>query len=220
MFSKRWLFIIILLIQFSAMTFPNERYEKKFSIQTSPLLIAGDIAYLFIDNDNKTYAFSIDAEFQYAINKYFNISIANTLYFENYISSYQENSRGRFNTQYCQQFQYMIIPSFLYRPLGTWLKGLFFSGFPIIGWTHVSTNYLNDNFTHLGLGLTGGYQWIFKNGFTLQLGTGLSKAWIIPSSNNKSNFRAEDEWHLFGLPFELRFTIRLGYSFGDNIKKR
>jgi len=215
MVGKKWFFIIFIFIQFSVtMVFSDDNKEKKFSIQTSPLLIASDIAYLFIDNDNKTYAFSIDAEFQYAINKYFNVSIANTLYFENYMSSYQENSSGRFNEEYGQQFQYMIMPSFLYRPLGTRLKGLFFSGFPIIGWTNISTNNLDDNFTHLGFGLTGGYQWIFKNGFTLQLGTGLSKTWIIPFSNNKSNFRTEDEWHLFGLPFDLRFTIRAGYSFG------
>jgi len=32
-------------------------------------------------------------------------------------------------------------------------------------------------------------------------------------SKNKSTFKKEDEWHLFGLPFDLRFTIRLGYSF-------
>jgi len=214
MVGKKGLFIIILLVKYSTMAFSEEGNEKKFSIQTSPLLITSDIAYLFMDNDNKTYAFSIDAEFQYALNRYLNVSIANTLYFENYMSSYQENSSVRFNIKYGQQFQYMIIPSFLYRPLGTWLKGFYVSGFPIIGWTHVSTEYLDANFTHLGLGLAGGYQWIFKNGFTLQLSTGLSKIWIIPFSNNKSDFRTEDEWHLFGLPFDLRFIIRLGYSFG------
>jgi hypothetical protein len=213
MIGKKWLFIIILIVHFSSMAFSDEKDEKRFSIQASPLLFVSDIVYLFIDNDIKTYAFSMDAEFQYAINNYFNISAANTLYFENYMGSYQENSGGRFNEKYGRQFQYMIIPSFIYRPFGTWLKGWYVSGFPVIGRTHVSINNLDDSFTHLGLGSTGGYQWIFNNGFTVQLGTGLSKTWTIPSSNNKNNFRAEDEWHLFGLPFDIRFTVKLGYSF-------
>jgi hypothetical protein len=77
----------------------------------------------------------------------------------------------------------------------------------------LSTDYLDDTFTHLGLGLMGGYQWIFKNGFTVQLGTGLSKTWIVPFADNKSNFRPGDEWHFFNWPIDLRFTFRLGYSF-------
>lgn len=211
MINKRRHLVIILLALFSATAFSDDE-NKKYSIQMSPHLIASDIAYLFMDNDTKTYPFSIDVEFQYAINDYFNISLANMLYFENYMESFQENSNGRFNEKYGRQFQYMITPSFIYRPLGTRLKGWYISGFPKIGWSHVSTDYLDDSFTHLGLGLTGGYQWIYNNGFTIQLGTGLSKTWIIPFSENKSE-SIEYDWHLFGLPFDLPFTIRLGYSF-------
>ena len=79
MVRKKWLLAIIIFIQFSSTAFSDEN-ENKFSIQSSPLLIVGDIVYLFIDNDIKTYAFSIDAEFQYAINNYFNVSVSNTLY--------------------------------------------------------------------------------------------------------------------------------------------
>ena len=212
MVCKKRLFFIIIFALFSTMAFSDEN-EKRFSIQTSPLFFVSDIVYLFIDNDSRTYSFLIDAEFQYAINNYFNISVLNTLYFENYLDSYLQDSNGRYNEEYGQQFQYMIIPAFLYRPFGIWLKGMYISTFPIIGWIHVSTNYLDDTFTHLGLGLMGGYQWVFKNGFTVQLGTGLSKTWIIPFTNNKSNFRPGDEWHFFNWPIDLRFTFRLGYSF-------
>ncbi|MDR1219479.1 MAG: hypothetical protein LBK73_07710 [Treponema sp.] len=212
MVSKKRLFIFIVFIQLSATSFSDEN-EKEFLMQTSPLLLASDIAYLFMDNDSKTYAFLIDAEFQYAINKYFNVSVANALYFESYLSGYLENSDGRYNEKYGQQFQYMIIPAFLYRPFGTWLKGMYISAFPVIGWTHVSTNYLDDTFTHLGLGLTGGYQWIFKNGFTMQLGTGLGKTWIIPFAKNKGEYRMEDEWRFFNWPIDFKFIFRVGYSF-------
>jgi hypothetical protein len=109
MVSKKLVFITILFIHFSAIVYSDEN-EKRFSIQTSPLLFASDIAYLFIDNDSKTYTFLLDAEFQYAINNYFNISLINTLYSENYLCSYSENSNGRYNEQYGQKFQYMIIP--------------------------------------------------------------------------------------------------------------
>jgi hypothetical protein len=105
------------------------------------------------------------------------------------------------------------MPAFLYRPFGTWLKGMYLGAFPIIGWTNVSTEHFNDSFTHLGLGLNGGYQWVYRNGFTIQLGTGISKTWIIPFANNESTFRAEDKWHLFNMPVNMLFTFRLGYSF-------
>jgi len=209
---KKLLFICFLGIIIPSTAF-SEEPEKIFSIQTSPLFLVSDIVYLFIDNDIKTYPFLLDVEFQYAINSYFNISVTNTFYFENYLFSYQENNNGRYNEKYGHQFQYMIIPAFLYRPFGTWLKGMYLGAFPIVGWTNVSTDYFNDGFTHLGLGLNGGYQWILKNGFTIQLGTGFRKTWIIPFANNKSTFRTEDEWHLFNLPIDLLFTFRLGFSF-------
>ncbi|GHV71764.1 hypothetical protein AGMMS49928_25120 [Spirochaetia bacterium] len=82
-----------------------------------------------------------------------------------------------------------------------------------IGWTYVSTKDLDDTFTYLGFGLLSGYQWILKNGFTIQLGGGISKTWIIPFQNNKGKYRVEDEWHFFNLPFDLRLVFRLGYSF-------
>jgi hypothetical protein len=166
-----------------------------------------------MDNDPKTVAIAADVEFQYAINKNFGISVTNTLFFENYLDSFLENNNTRYDEDYGFQFQCMLHPAFLYHPFETWLKGMYISTFPIIGWTHVSTKYLDDSFTHLGLGLSSGYQWIFKNGFTIQLGAGISKAWIIPFKNNKGAYRAEEEWHLFGLPVDLDYTFRIGYSF-------
>jgi hypothetical protein len=205
--------LISLLFSFLAVSAFSGENEKKFSIQVDPIIYAIDIAYFFVDTDSKTFAFATDVEFQYAIDKNFGISVSNTLFFENYLDSFLENSNGRFDEDYGFQFQCMFNPALLYKPFGTWMKGMYVSALPIIGWTHVSTKHLDDSFTHLGLGLSSGYQWIFKNGFTVQLGAGMSKAWTIPFKNNKGSYRVEDEWHLFGLPFDLNYTFRIGYSF-------
>jgi hypothetical protein len=205
--------VLIALLSFSSVSAFSDDNEKRFSIQTNPLLYATDMAYLFIDNDSKTFVFATDVEFQYALNKNFSISVITTLFFENYLDSYLENSNGRYDEAYGFQFQCLFNPVLLYRPFGTRMRGMHISVFPIIGWTHVSTKQLNDGFTHLGLGFSSGYQWIFKNGFTIQLGAGISKAWIIPFSNNKGSYRVEEEWHLLGLPVDLNYTFRLGYSF-------
>jgi hypothetical protein len=203
---------IILFSILSGAAFPDGT-EKRMSIQASPIAYATDMAFLFADNDAKTFVFATDLEFQYAINKTFGVSVANTLFFENYLDSYSENSNGRYNEDYGFQFQCMFNPALLYRPFGAWGQGMYVGAFPIIGWTHVSKKQLDDSFTHLGLGLSAGYQWVFKNGFALQLGAGISRAWIIPFNNNKGAYRVEEEWHLLGLPIDLNFTFRMGYSF-------
>jgi hypothetical protein len=212
--------VIAILFSFLSVLAFSDENEKRISIQTDPLLYVTDITYLFIDNDRRTFVIAADVEFQYALNKNFGVSVVNTLFFENYLDSFLENSNGRYDEKYGNQFQIMFNPAFMYRPFGTRLKGMYISAFPIIGWTHVSTKYLNDSFTHLGLGLSSGYQWILKNGFTIQLGAGISKTWIIPFKNNKGEYRVEDEWHLFDLPIDLNYTFRIGYSFPSSAGKR
>jgi hypothetical protein len=194
-------------------TFLYSQEEKHLSIQGNPITYLTDIVWLFVDRDINTFALATDVEFQYALNRYYGFSLTNSLYFERYLNSFFENSNGRYDEDYGSQFQIMFNPAFVYRPFGTRLKGLYISAFPIIGWTYVSTQYLNDSFTHLGLGLSSGYQWIFRNGFTLQLGAGISRAWVIPFRSNKGPDCAKDEWHLFGLPVDLNYTFRVGYSF-------
>jgi hypothetical protein len=207
--KKQITFFLLLAACLSEPAF-SEDTEKRMSIQAGPLPYIADIVFLFMDNDIKTFVIGTDVEFQYAINRYFNVSITNTLYFENYLDSYLQDSGGRYDEDYGKQFQCMFTPAFLYRPLGTWLRGWYISGFPIIGWTHIATKNLSDNFVHAGLGLSSGYQWILKNGFTIQLGGGISKTWIIPFKSNKGEF---EEWHLFNVPVDFLLTFRLGYTF-------
>lgn len=201
--------IILFLMFITTFTFSQ---EKRMSILGSPLTYGIDIAWLFVDKDIETFVLLTDVQYQYAISNYLGVSISNTIYFENYLSSYLENRNGIFNKDYGKQFSIMFEPAFMYHPFGTWLKGWYINAFPVIGWSYVSTKDLDDGFTHLGLGITSGYQWIFENGFTIELGGGLSKNWIIRFGNNKGKYRAEDEWHLLGVPFDFRLDFRLGYS--------
>jgi hypothetical protein len=209
---KKKCYFIVLFFCLSAAVFSGEN-EKLFSVQGSPLIYAADIAYLFMDNDIKTFVVSTDVEFQYAINRYFGISAVAAIFFEKYLNSYTENSGGRYDEDYGQQFQFLLMPAFMYRPFGTWLKGMYAGIYPVIGWTHAASEHLDSTLTNLGFGIHSGYQWIFGNGFTLQLGGGISKIWILPFQNNRGAYRAEDEWHFFNLPFDFRLVCRLGYSF-------
>jgi hypothetical protein len=184
--------------------------EKKMSLQASPLPYISGLVFLFMDKDIKTFVIGTDLEFQYAINRHFTVSIANRLYFENYLYSYSQDDGGRYDEDYGKQFQCMFTPAFLYRPLGTGLKGWHISGFPIIGWTHAAAKKFSESFTHLGLGLSSGYQWALKNGLAIQLGGGIGKTWIIPFKGNEGAF---EEWHLFNLPLDFTLTLRLGYTF-------
>jgi len=70
---------------------------------------------------------------------------------------------------------------------------------------------INENFTLLGIGFSAGYQWIFRNGFTISLGGGGQKIWSIASNKNTGIYREAE--NLFKLPFALILTFRLGYSF-------
>ena len=82
--KRHWFRLLFLCL--SVTIFSDEK-EKTFSIQGNPLIYTADIVYLFSDNDIKTFIISTDVEFQYAINQYFNISVVNTIFFENYLSS-------------------------------------------------------------------------------------------------------------------------------------
>jgi hypothetical protein len=66
-----------------------------------------------------------------------------------------------------------------------------------------------------------GYQWLFKNGFTVSLGAGLQKTWPIALHKNTNPYGSGSEHFFAGglypllppLPFEFTYVLRLGYSF-------
>ena len=194
----KYLVIFCLLVMISNNLFSqenNKNTEQRFTIQTSPLLYAANIVTASF-HDKK---FFLDLEGQYKISNIFNVSLWAGAYFSNYYGSYTD------------EFQVDIKPMFIYRPLRTGLKGLYLGLYPTVGWHSYKDDFYKEFSTILGFGLNFGYKWIFKNGFTLQLGSGLGKSWIIPKDHNV--LFASDLRVIYKKIDVTIIDFKLGYSF-------
>jgi hypothetical protein len=214
---KKVLSTIILIVVFSS-AFAQEERNRSFSFQTN-LFVLMDLI-LNIGDDPETTYLSAEFEFQYALNNYFVLSFTPYFSFFKHMSRGYLDSYGNFTQKfYGKQWQLLLTPGIIYKPFGTGLKGMFIGLYPTIGWANISQdssfgsfgNYyetfpaINDNFTLLGFGLLSGYQWVFKNGFTIALGGGVRKIWQIESKDNTGLYSAI-------LP-PILIHLRLGYSF-------
>lgn len=214
---KRFFLIILLL---PILVFSNEA-ERRMSIQASFIPYIWQFWYLLPlldDNDDQfddDYVFSPDIEFQYAINKHFAFSITGSFDFRRHTASFSTTIDSEGNVtdymNYEKSFLYTFKPAIMYHPFGTWLKGMYMSIYPVIGQQFVQSDYYDNTYTHLGIGVLSGYQWIFKKGFTMQLGTGISKSKIISSDSNKGEYhKHKDYWFKLN---NFRFVYKIGYSF-------
>ena len=192
----------------------NEDKDRKWTIQTSPHYYIADIFLLTMAGSRgipDTGALIIDLEGQYKINDLFNISLA---------FSY-------FTFFYHNDWQIHIKPMFIYRPLKTGLKGFYIGLYPIIGLFDIKTGLeiFNENGSmewinygrsvEIGVGLDIGYKWVFKRGFSLQLGGGIGKACEIPSFSGfliRSDGRVSLDFFDIDI-LDLSFDLKLGYSF-------
>jgi hypothetical protein len=211
--------VVFFAVIFSAISAQEEK-ARSFSFQINPFIYLFDLVILTDDRDvAQTFGVTVEFEFQYAINNYFNISISPQLFFS-------DDDR-----HYSKQTRIVITPGLLFRPFKTRLKGMYIGAYVPIGFENynynreeytykyegIYTGYvhtvssINDNFLELGIGTSIGYQWIFKNGFTLSLGAGGQKIWSIASDNNTGTYTEAE--NLFKLPFALKLNFGLGYSF-------
>ena len=164
---KKYLISIILIFVMYQSVFCQEK-NRRFTIQTSPGMLFIDLMYLRFKDAPFYELFIMDLEYQYKINNTINVSLAMSVYSSSPYSRWGSN----------KEFNMNFTPMFIYRPLKTGLKGFYISLYPIIGWRSFEND--DDLYAELGLGITTGYKWIFKNGFSLQLGTGISKRFSIP----------------------------------------
>ena len=211
---KKSLFCIILLIIVNFDLF-SENIEdnlmdkdREWTIQTSLHYYIMDIFLLRAGASGKpdTGTLIIDLEGQYKINDLFNISL--TLSFLTFFTH--------------NDWQMHIKPMFICRPLKTGFKGFFVGVYPIIGFTCCfDALYIKEwdyeYSTDIGIGFNTGYKWIFKNGFTLQLGGGIGRTWTIPRSSTPDG--RVDLWIYssdgrFLLDYiDVNLDLKIGYSF-------
>ena len=110
-----------------------------------------------------------------------------------------------------------IKPIFIYRPSKSGLSGFYLGLYPHIGFNSYISSYdpFKAGFIY-GFGFITGYKWIFKNGFTLQLGTGISKIFCTAEDDMDLfiTYRFHSDGSLTLPAFTLQIIdLKFGYSF-------
>jgi len=204
--------------------------QEKYSFQVKPFMYIFS-GVLSVYNENPSY--TVDIEFQYAINNDFtlfiNPSFVNAFSFLTVKTAWSgsSGSNEHYDTTFYSCNGLNLITGLLYRPFGSGLRGLYFGGFPVIGWGYISIN--NEkirDFFNFGYMIETGYEWIFKNGFTITLGAGISKIFHTPITPvlvavnspavGNDYFKYNNNpygFNLWKLPFDPRLRVSIGYSF-------
>ena len=203
------LFSLSLALFIALALFAEENQPKKYSIQASGIDALSDLAYLFIDDDAATYAFNANFTFMYALTKEFALGGGCEFYFENYLNSFKQDSKGRYDKDYDQYFTFLLRPEFFYFPFKNYLEGLYLSAYPKIGFSTVNYSEGLAGFFDIGLGTSVGFQHITKTGFTVNACMGAGRTWKLSSSSLASS----TDFHLFGLPFDVYLDCSLGWTF-------
>ena len=168
---KRIILTIFIILIFSQTVF-GEETDKKITLHSSPGLIVANILHLNFHDDFLFDALFFDFEFQFKFCNLLNLALPlSFLYFS------ENDYRGE------RDFMMHLSPALIFRPFRTGLSGFHISLYPIIGlvtinekkWDGSGNRYWEKHyFAEFGGGIDIGYKWIFKNGFSLQLGTGIN----------------------------------------------
>ena len=181
----------------------SEEDDRNFTIQTSPGLYVADIVFLGLGSP----FLMMDLEGQYKINDFLNISLA---------LSFLIDFKDFGGTNY----QVHIKPMLIFRPLRTGLKGFFIGLYPVFGFTdyayttQISMNGGRNFYYEVGGGVNAGYKWVFRNGFTLQLGGGVGKSFLLPHTGGiMENLAFTSDGRMLLPPIDIGFDFKIGYSF-------
>jgi hypothetical protein len=217
---KKVIIVLLFLIFFNILVGYAQEAERKYSIQANPVLLFVDTVEFGI-NDKDVYLYPFIFEFQYKLNNRWNIFLRQYFYIDRLYHDggykYDEDGNETFYKDlYKREITFNLMPGVIFRPFATGLKGMYVELYPTFGWRNIKTeNFDNknniietiDNCFIIGLSAETGYEWIFKNGFTITLGGGIGKNWIIGPNNDSSLFWPD------GSLYNFRGTFLMGYSF-------
>ena len=203
----------LIAIVFAVMTTGvfGQNKEKIVTIQTNPILLVID--FFAIDpNAEFESLFLIDLETQFKINNTLNLALDVSFLIgdDTFVTTYSYDTFARRN------LQVTLKPVLIVRPLKTGLEGFYVGFFPSVGWRFESDNMPDSEdrqFTEAGFGFNVGYKWIFRDGFTLQVGSGLGKTFSFPRKPNVELFLNSDGRSTFGNTDLYFFDLKMGYSF-------
>jgi hypothetical protein len=189
----------------SSVTHKNK--ERRFTFQSSPIHLAMDFGTLMFFPYMDVMTIAIDLETQYKINDIYNVS---------FTASFWINNESK-----TKDYRIDLKPMFIFRPFKTGLKGFYVGLYPTVGWYNCKTfagNNYDQLFTIVGLGVNTGYKFVFSKGFTMQLGTGIGKSWIIPKltdvlATNYDNHLTSDLRLITKYIDFYIMDFKLGYSF-------
>ena len=188
--KKYLLFVVVLMISFGA--FCQEK-ERKFTVMTNPV-------FLFADLFMYSFAFdglALDLEGQYKINDSINFALDLSAI---YRAEDGDESASNVNLE----------PMFIWRPFKTGLEGFFLGLYPSIGLVWYNNFEKTDILTQIGFGFGAGYKWIFRNGFTMQVGSKFGRAFAIPKNQDFDDYYSDIN---LGLKMLDLMDFKLGYSF-------
>ena len=201
---KKIFFIFAVILMVNQNIFSQDA-EKKVTLQASPLLWFTDIFSEGVDDT----MFAMDLESQFKMTNYINLSITLSFLTNNRtITEYYGDTSYKENI-----YQINFKPMFVYRPFGTGLKGFYLGFYPNVGLLHVKNNEEDQFYTEFGLGMNLGYKWVFRNGFTMQLGSGFGRTFSFPEGPRQYIKQNSDGRISYGHTDILLLDFKLGYSF-------
>jgi hypothetical protein len=173
--------------------------EKRLSLLTSPLFCGFDILSIVFHANPMIY---MDFESHYKMNDFLNIAFTGSFFIKT--SHYSKND-----------YQILFKPMLIYRPSKTGLQGFYLGIYSNIGYVRdsfeISTGTVYDTAFQIGGGLNTGYKWIFNNGFTIQLGTGIGKTFNTANQSFYNLLNSDGRLTLLKFDFHI-LDFKIGYS--------